>query len=85
MSGLDNCGAEATNAVMENFFAAHEMLIVHPRPEGPVLGSGITGSLMAGMQDGKPRWRRSVEEDPIAPLLARQLGKDMVELINKLS
>ena len=85
MSGLDNCGAEATNAVMENFFATHEMLIVHPRPKGPVLGSGITGSLMAGMQDGKPRWRRSVEEDPIAPLLARQLGKDMVELINKLS
>ncbi len=70
MSGLDNCGAEATNAVMENFFATHEMLIVHPRPEGPVIASGITGSLMAGMKEGKPRWRRSVEEDPIAPLLA---------------
>ena len=62
----------------------HEMLIVHPRPEGPVIASGITGSLMAGMQDGKPRWRRSVEEDPIAPKLAHQLGKDMVELIQKL-
>lgn len=84
MSGLDNCGAETTNNVMENFFATHEMLIVHPRPEGPVLGSGITGSLMAGIQDGKPRWRRSVDEDPIAPVLARQLGKDMVELIQKL-
>ena len=84
MSGLDNCGAEATNAVMENFFATHEMLIVHPRPEGPVIASGITGSLMAGMKEGKPRWRRSVEEDPIAPLLAHQLGKDMVELIQKL-
>lgn len=84
MSGLDNCGAEATNAVMENFFATHEMLIVHPRPEGPVIASGITGSLMAGMKEGKPRWRRSVEEDPIAPLLAHQLGKDMVELIQQL-
>ena len=84
MSGLDNCGAESTNAVLENFFATHEMLIVHPRPEGPVIASGITGSLMAGMQDGKPRWRRSVEEDPIAPLLAHQLGKDMVELIQQL-
>lgn len=85
MSGLDNCGAEATNAVMEQFFATHEMLIVHPRPEGPVIASSITGSLMAGMKDGKPRWRRSVDEDPIAPALARQLGKDMVELIQKLS
>ena len=84
MSDLDNCGAGATNAVMENFFATHEMLIVHPRPEGPVIASGITGSLMAGMKEGKPRWRRSVEEDPIAPLLAHQLGKDMVELIQQL-
>ena len=84
MSGLDNCGAEATNAVMETFFATHEMLIVHPRPEGPVIAASTTGSLMAGIQDGKPRWRRSVEEDPIAPRLARQLGKDMVELIQKL-
>lgn len=85
MSGLDNCGAEATNAVMEQFFATHEMLIVHPRPEGPVIASSITGSLMAGMKDGKPRWRRSVDEDPIAPALARQLGKDMVGLIQKLA
>lgn len=85
VSGLDNCGAEHTNYVLENFFATHEMLIVHPRPEGPVIASSITGSLMAGMKDGKPRWRRSVEEDPIAPLLARQLGKDMVELIQKLA
>lgn len=64
MAGLDNCGAEATNRVLENFFTTHEMLVVHPRPTGPVIGSGITGSLMAGMKDGKPRWRRSVEEDP---------------------
>ena len=40
---------------------------------------------MAGMKDGKPRWRRSVEEDEIAPVIARQLGKDMVELIEKLA
>lgn len=55
MAGLDNCGAEATNHVLENFFTTHEMLVVHPRPAGPVIGSGITGSLMAGMKDGKPR------------------------------
>lgn len=85
MSGLDNCGAEHTNYVLDNFFATHEMLVVHARPEGPVLGSGVTGSLMAGMQEGKPRWRRSVDEDPIAPQMARQLGRDMADLIARLS
>lgn len=84
MTGLDNCGAEATNHVLENFFTTHEMLVVHPRPTGPVIGSGITGSLMAGMKDGKPRWRRSVEEDPIAVPMAKQLGRDMADLIARL-
>lgn len=85
MAGLDNCGAEATVQALEQFWATHETIIVHPRPEGPVIGSAVTGSLMAGMVDGKPRWRRSVEEDPIAPAMARQLGKDMVEMIQRLS
>lgn len=84
MSGLDNCGAETTNAVLNQFCATHEMLVVHPRPEGPVIASSITGSLMAGMKDGLPQWRRSVAEDPIAPVVARQLGIDMVELIKKI-
>ena len=84
MSGLDNCGAETTNAVLNQFCDTHEMLVVHPRPEGPVIASSITGSLMAGMKDGKPQWRRSVADDPIAPVVARQLGIDMVELIKKL-
>lgn len=85
MSGLDNCGAEATNEILRQFWATHETLTIHPRPEGPVIASSITGSLMASMKDGKPRWRRSVEEDEIAPVIARQLGKDMVELIEKLA
>ena len=85
MSGLDNCGSEATNHVMDHFFATHEMMVVHPRPEGPVIGSGVTGSLMAGMKEGKPRWRRSVDEDEIALAIAHQLGKDMVYYIEKLA
>lgn len=84
MSGLDNCGAESTNQMLDHFFATHEMIILHPRPQGPVLGSGVTGSLMAGMKEGKPRWRRTVEEDEIATAMAHQLGKDMVEMINRL-
>lgn len=66
MAGLDNCGAEATNHVLENFFTTHEMLVVHPRPAGPVIGSGITGSLgghegrqavLAPQRGGRPHRR----------------------------
>lgn len=85
MSGLDNCGAEHTNEVLRQFCATHETITVNPRPEGPVIASTICGSLMAGMKEGKPRWRRSVDEDEIAPVVARQLGKDIVEMINKLN
>lgn len=85
MGGLDNTGSETANAIMENFCATHEMLIVHARPEGPVLGSGVTGSLLDSVEDGIPHWRRSVKDDPIAPLIAAQLGKDMVELIERLA
>lgn len=84
MAGLDNCGAEPTYAALSQFCSTHEMIQINPRPEGPVIASVVAGSLMAGMKDGKPQWRRSVSEDPIAPVVARQLGIDMVELIKKL-
>ena len=85
MAGLDNCGAEPTYAALSQFCSTHEMIQINPRPEGPVIASVVAGSLMAGMKDGKPQWRRSVSEDPIAPVVARQLCIDMVELIKKLA
>lgn len=85
MTGLDHCGAEAASDDLNQFCATHEMLIVHPRPEGPVIASNVIGSLMGGVEDGVPQWRKSVADDPVAPAVARQLGIDMVELIQKLS
>ncbi len=86
VAGLANCGVESTVEVMDRFFATHEMLVVHPRPEGPVIGSAVTGSLMEGFRDdGRVQWRRSVQEDLIALRFASQLGRDMVALIQKLS
>lgn len=86
VAGLNNCGLEPTVDVLERFFATQEMLVVHPRPMGPVLGVGCTGSMFGGFrEDGRIQWRRSATEDPIAMGFARQLGKDMVELIERLA
>lgn len=83
-AGLSNCGAEATGAVLQSFFNTHEMLVVHPRPEGPVLGSGCTATMFAGYADGKITWQ-SIHKDEVAFLFARQLGRDMADLIKRLS
>lgn len=84
-AGLDNCGIEETMAAMDRWFATHEMLAVHARPEGPVLGSGATATGFGGLdEDGKPIWR-SVKRDAAAFACARQLGADMADLIARLA
>lgn len=83
-SGLDDCGAEETLGVLDRFFATHEMLVVHPRPAGPVQANGAAASQFAGFDDeGRIRWRR-VQDDRAAFAFARQLGTDMVELVARL-
>ena len=83
MSGLDNCGAESTADMLDKFCTIHEMTVIHPRPEGPVFSRVVSGSLMAGMKDGAPLWRKSVGEDPCAPAMAKQLGKDIMAALTK--
>lgn len=86
MTGLDNCGAEATAAAMTRWCQIHETHQVTPRVEGPVTGLFPCGSLLAGFsEEGKPRWRRDVTEDPVALASARQLGHDMAVLAAKLA
>ena len=83
-SGLVDCGAEETLGVLYRFFATHEMLVVHPRPKGPVKANGTAASQFAGLdEEGRIRWRR-VQDDATAFAYARQLGEDMVELLKRL-
>lgn len=83
-SGLVDCGAEETLGALDRFFATHEMLVVHPRPAGPVQANGTAASQFAGLDDeGRIRWRR-VQDDRTAFAFARQLGTDMVELVARL-
>lgn len=86
MTGLDNCGAEATAAALDRWCQIQETLTVHPRKEGPVTGLFVTGSLLDGFnEEGLPRWRRDVSTDPVALPAAMQLGHDMAELIKRLA
>ena len=83
-TGLNNCGVEHAMATIERFFTIHEMWIVHPRPEGPVLGFGASGSQWAGREDGKVKWRR-ISDDDVAAEFCQVLGRDMVEACKKLA
>lgn len=83
-TGLNNCGGEETVASLQRWFQIQEILLVQPRPEGEVRANYPMGSMFRGMEDGRVKWRR-IEDDEVAIMYARQLGKDMVELIGKLS
>lgn len=83
-TGLSNCGGEEATAALQRWFQIHEMLLVHPRPEGEVLGNGCLGSMFDSYEDGRVKWRR-VQDDQIALAFARQLGRDMAALITRLA
>ncbi|MDO5043053.1 MAG: flavodoxin family protein [Slackia sp.] len=85
-SGLGNCGGEAAAGVLKEFCATHEMIVVNPRPAGPVRAADVLGTQARGFTDeGMVEYRKSAAFDPVALEYARQLGSDMVELIKRLS
>ena len=83
-TGLSNCGGEEAVAAMQRWFQIHEILLVQPRPEGEVRANFPLGTMFRGYEDGRIKWRR-IEDDEIAFMFARQLGRDMAELIKKLA
>jgi multimeric flavodoxin WrbA len=84
-AGLRNGGQEMALRIMEAFLAAQGLNVVDSRDQdGPIMYSGVAGSLLADVKDGKVVWRKSVLEDEAAMLAARQLGRNMVKLIKAL-
>ncbi|WP_027365816.1 flavodoxin family protein [Desulfotruncus alcoholivorax] len=84
-AGLRNGGQEATLRIMEFFLAAQGLHVIDSRnQEGPIMTSGVAGSLMADIKEGKVVWRRSVMEDEGAVMAAKQLGRNMVAAIKSL-
>lgn len=85
-AGLRNGGQEAALRIMTFFMSAQGLTLVDARNQNkPIMSDGVAGSLLADVKEGKAIWRKSVEEDEAAMLAARQLGRNMVELIRSLS
>jgi multimeric flavodoxin WrbA len=83
-TGLSNCGGEEAVAAMQRWFNIQEILQVAPRPEGEVLGASCLGTMFRTYEDGRVKWQR-IQDDEMALKTARQLGRDMVDLINRLA
>lgn len=85
-SGLRHGGQEATLRIMEYFLQGHGLHLADTRdPEGTIMSAGVTGSLMADFKDDKVIWRRSATDDELTVTACKQLGRNMVKLIEQLN
>lgn len=85
-SGLRHGGQEATLRIMEYFLQAHGLHVVDSRdPVGTIMSTGVTGSLMADFKEEKVIWRRNATDDELIVASCKQLGRNMVKMIQKLN
>ncbi|HBX24543.1 MAG TPA: flavodoxin family protein [Desulfotomaculum sp.] len=85
-AGLMHGGQEWTVQIMEYFMQAQGLHVVDTRDQnGPILDSGVHGSLMAGIKDGKVAWWRSAVDNELNVTACKQLARNMSKLITQLS
>lgn len=85
VAGLRNGGQETALIMMSNFLQAHGLYVVDARdPMGANVNIGVTGSLMADFKDDAIIWRRNATEDELTVQFCKQLGRNMVKLIEQL-
>lgn len=81
-AGLRNGGQEITLQIMESYLLSQGLTVVDSRNhDGEIISSFACGSMLAGMKEGQPVWRRGVLEDEAALLSCRQLGRNIVEAL----
>ena len=84
-AGLRNGGQELALLVMEYFLRSHGMVLAGATSEsGPRFASGAMGTLFERIDGSTVSWKRSVEEDAVAVLACRQLGRNIADLIGRL-
>ena len=85
-AGLIHGGQEWAVQIMEYFMQAQGLHVVDTRDQnGPIFDSGVHGSLLAGMKDGKASWWRSALDNELNVTACKQLARNMVQLITQLS
>lgn len=84
-SGIRYGGQEPTLRIMEYFLQAQGLHVVDTRnQEEAIVSVGVTGTLMADFKDGNVIWRRNATEDELTVASCKQLGRNMVMLIQQL-
>lgn len=85
-AGLLHGGQEGTIKIMENFLQNHGLYIADSRaPDDDVLTTGVSGALMLGYKDNKIVWRNSAIDDELIQVVCKQLGRNMVKLIDSIN
>lgn len=84
-AGLRNGGQELAMLVMEHFLKAQGLLLVDGRAvDEPIYAGGAMGTMFDSINERGVVWKKSVQEDVLAIRFCRQLGRNMVELIQRL-
>ena len=85
IAGLRYGGQDVALRIMEFFLQAHGLHLVDSRhPESLIRSHGVSGTLMEDFKDGKPIWRNSIHEDELIVASCKQLGRNMVKLVELL-
>lgn len=83
-AGLNLGGQAEALGVMQDFMMQQGMLIADCRKaDAMVASAGVGGSLTGGTVDGKPQYRRRFTDDERVLEDAKQLGRNMVRLIEE--
>jgi len=85
LAGLRNGGQEICLSIMERYLKSQGLIVVDDRKQDAgILTAGAAGTLLADYQDKQVSFRKSVEEDQLAIEACKQIGRNMVDLINRL-
>ena len=84
-AALRHGGQESCSNIMSSFLSAQGLVLVGPwDPENGIQTGGAQGSMAKAFEEGKLIWNRSVTEDDMAIQSCRQLGMNMLKLLNRL-
>ncbi len=84
-AGLRNGGQETCLSIMEHFLRAHGLLLADSRrADGGIITTGAAGTMFGNYKEGRVSFRKGVEEDEAAIAACKQVGRNMVALINRL-
>jgi len=83
-AGLRNGGQELALQILHNFMIGHGILLVSDRgaDEG-IVNAGAMATMFESYDGSRMKFKRGVDEDPLALASCRRLGRNMVTYLQK--